>query len=66
MDGKARRANINGAFYLKDPSEVSGRRILVVDDVMTTGATVNECAKTLKKGGAKEVHVLTLARTCIG
>jgi len=66
MDGNARLSNVKGAFYLKDPSEVSGKRILVVDDVMTTGATVNECAKTLKKGGAREVHVLTLARTCIG
>lgn len=66
LDGKKREANIKDAFRLKSPpthTGVVGKRILVVDDVMTTGSTVNECAKTLKKGGAKEVHVLTLART---
>jgi ComF family protein len=66
LDGKNRESNIKDAFRLKRPltqTGVVGKRILVVDDVMTTGSTVNECAKTLKKGGAKEIHVLTLART---
>jgi len=63
LDGKKRDSNIKDAFHLKKSSDVSGKSILVVDDVMTTGSTVNECAKTLKKGGAKEIHVLTLART---
>lgn len=63
LNGKKRVSNIKGAFRLKHSSHVPGKSILVVDDVMTTGSTVNECAKTLIKGGAKEIHVLTLART---
>jgi len=63
LDRKKRLSNIKGAFHLKDPSKIIGKSILIVDDVMTTGATVNECAKVLMKGGAKEVNVLTLART---
>lgn len=57
-----RRANVRDAFALKDPAQVKDKRVLLVDDVYTTGATVNECAKTLKAGGAKRVYVLTLAR----
>lgn len=63
LDSKKRESNIKNSFCLKNPSHVAGKCILIVDDVMTTGATVNECAKTLKKGGAREIHVLTLART---
>jgi len=42
---------------------VSNKRILLIDDVFTTGATVNECAKVLKNNGARYVSILTLART---
>jgi ComF family protein len=56
-----RKKNVKGAFDVKSPERVRGRRVLLVDDVFTTGATVSECARVLKKAGA-EVYVLTLAR----
>jgi ComF family protein len=62
LDGDERRKNVRKAFRVKRPGRVEGRRLLLVDDVYTTGATVNECAKVLKKAGAKAVHVMTLAR----
>jgi len=54
--------NVKGAFK-GHPGRVKDRSILLVDDVFTTGATADECAKSLKKAGAKVVLVLTLART---
>lgn len=62
LSGRARRRNLQRAFQVKNPLLVEGRRILLVDDVFTTGTTVNECARILKKAGADEVFVLTLAR----
>jgi len=59
---KKRMKNIKNAFKINDCSRIAGKRILLVDDVFTTGATVNECAKTLIGDGAKRVDVLTLAR----
>lgn len=56
-----REKNVKGAFALKDPGAVRGRKVLLIDDVYTTGATVRECSKVLKKAGA-EVEVLTIAR----
>jgi ComF family protein len=57
-----RRKNIKGAFSLRYPEKIKGRKILLVDDVFTTGATANECARVLTKAGAEFVDVLTLAR----
>lgn len=57
-----RRKNVRGAFSLVSAGAVRGTRILLVDDVYTSGATINECSRILVRGGAKEVHVLTLAR----
>ena len=57
-----RRRNVRGAFALNAERPVKDKRILLIDDVYTSGATVNECSRTLKQGGAKEVYVLTLAR----
>ncbi len=59
---KGRILNIKNAFDLPDAAPVRGKRILLVDDVFTTGSTVNECARVLMHGGAECVHVLTLAR----
>jgi ComF family protein len=59
-----RAENVRGAFSLKTPEKVEGKGVLLVDDVLTTGETVNQCVKVLKKaGGAREVVVLTVART---
>jgi len=57
-----RRHNIRGAFRVRDPDTVSGRSVLLVDDVYTTGATAKECARTLRRAGARRVDVLVLAR----
>ncbi|MCJ7539353.1 MAG: ComF family protein [Desulfobacterales bacterium] len=59
---KERLQNIKNAFGVSDSSKVKGKNILLVDDVYTTGATVNECAKVLLRAGAARVDVLTLAR----
>lgn len=59
---KKRFSNIRGAFSLMEASKVSGKNILLMDDVFTTGATVDECTKVLLNGGAEHVDVLTLAR----
>ena len=63
LDRKARAANVVGAFALGAEGEAKGKRIVLVDDVLTSGATVGECAKVLLKGGAAQVSVVTLART---
>lgn len=57
-----RFANVAGTFDIRHSERISGRTILVVDDVMTTGATLSECAKTLKQAGAWRVFALSLAR----
>jgi ComF family protein len=57
-----RRANVSGAFQVRRPERVAGLRILLVDDVMTTGATASACARVLKRAGAARVILLTVAR----
>jgi ComF family protein len=57
-----RLENVRGAFALRRGVQVKGRRIVLIDDVMTSGATVEECARVLRRGGAARVDVLTLAR----
>ena len=62
QDHRQRRLNVRRAFAVRRPQRVANRRILLVDDVMTTGATADECARTLLEAGARRVDVLTLAR----
>jgi predicted amidophosphoribosyltransferase len=57
-----RNKNIKGAFEVSDKKNIAGKNVILIDDVYTTGATINECAKTLIKAGAQKVTVLTLAR----
>jgi ComF family protein len=61
----ARRANVRDAFRVPRPSEVRGRRLLLVDDVLTTGATVGSAARALRAAGATAVGILTLARVVL-
>jgi len=57
-----RQSNVHGAFQLKNGDAVKAKKILLVDDVYTTGATVNECARVMLNAGAEQVDVLTIAR----
>ena len=63
MDGKARALSVENAFAVKRPVFIEGEKVLLVDDVHTSGATVSNCAKVLKESGAGKVYVFTLART---
>lgn len=58
-----RRANVLGAYRVPDQTLVAGKRILLLDDIITTGATISECAKTLMTAGAKEVYGVAIAAT---
>ena len=60
---KERRKNVRNAFQVVNPSAVKAREVLLVDDVATTGNTLNECAKALRRAGCKKVLCLTIART---
>jgi predicted amidophosphoribosyltransferase len=63
LSAAERRVNVSGAFSVKRFEDVAGKRILLLDDVMTTGSTMDECAKELKKAGAEVVIAITIART---
>jgi len=63
LGGKERRENVRGTFAVRRPLAVRGKTILVVDDVMTTGATLSECARVLKEAGASRVWCISLARS---
>ena len=60
-DPAARKANVLGAYRLLDGAEVRGKRVLLLDDILTTGATAGECARVLLSVGAKEVHCAAVA-----
>lgn len=63
LNKEERKKNVRGAFSIGNNFDVKGKTILLVDDVLTTGATLSSCAKTLKEAGAKKVYCLVFART---
>jgi len=60
--GEARRRNVQGAFAVRRDAPLKNKKLILIDDVMTSGATLHECARTLLRAGAERVDVLTLAR----
>ena len=62
LTAEARIKNIKGVFWVKNQEKIKERKILLVDDVYTTGSTMNECARVLKESGAKEVWGVVIAR----
>jgi predicted amidophosphoribosyltransferase len=62
LNPKERQTNVKGAFAVPDPALVQGKNLVLIDDLFTTGATVKECARVLRRAGARRVEVLTVAR----
>ena len=67
LSKKDRKNNVSGVFKVKERhiDKIKGKNLLLIDDVMTTGETINSCTKVLLKKGCKSVYVLTLARTSL-
>ena len=61
-DGKERLTNVKNAFYVKDIDKIKGKRVLLIDDVLTTGSTLNECARALRQAKPKSIDGLTVSR----
>jgi ComF family protein len=62
LKGDERFANLHESMHVFDKSILEGKRVLIIDDVMTTGATMNECARAILQGGVEKVYGLVLAR----
>jgi len=66
LSEKERRENVRGAFFVKDKTKIEKRNILLVDDVFTTGATMEEAARVLKEAGAKKIVGIVVAKASPG
>ena len=62
LNGLERKRTVKNAFRIKNPEKIKNKKILLVDDVFTTGATVNECSRILLKNKAADVEIFTFAR----
>ena len=56
-----RRINIKNVFKVSKPEKIKNKRLILFDDIYTTGSTANECSKVIKKAGAKEIAIVTIA-----
>jgi ComF family protein len=65
LDVEARRRNVRGAFRVREPDAIRGRRVLLFDDVITSGATADACARALAAAGARGIEVLALAHAVV-
>jgi ComF family protein len=63
LDAAERRDNVRGAFDLRYPQRLEGKRVLLVDDVLTTGSTLRACAEPLREAGAAAIFAVTVARS---
>lgn len=62
LSKEQRKENLENAFFVGNPEKIKGKNIMLIDDVLTTGTTLNECAKTLKQAGCKKIYGLVIAR----
>ncbi len=62
LDKQNREKNIQGAYVIKNTKNIINKKVLLVDDIYTTGNTVNECSKMLKLAGARKIGILTIAK----
>ena len=65
LSKEARNINVKGVFAISNDCDIRGKNVILIDDVMTTGATVNECKNILKKSGANKIFILTIAKSNI-
>lgn len=62
LNKEDRQKNIEGAFILKNNKNIQNKKVLIIDDIFTTGSTVNECSKIIKQAGATNIGILTIAK----
>ena len=62
LNKEDRQTNIEGAYIINNNKNIQNKRVLIIDDIYTTGSTVNECSKVLKQAGAKSIGILTIAK----
>ena len=61
LEGEKREGNVRGAFEVRHSERISGKTVLLIDDILTTGSTINECCRVLKEAGVRVVHAAVIA-----
>ena len=64
LDKQNRLKNVDGVYCVKNNKQIIDKKVILIDDIFTTGATINECAKVLKNAGAREIIVITILYSC--